>query len=312
MSLARGRGRRRSTFGDVEEFGADVLDEPHEHGVEVGKVTVEGRAGQPSGRHDVVDRQVAVGPLAQQRFGGVEDGLLVRSPMGTDSFPVPGDDHLTIIACHVECDALSHSTVARGAWTLMSTTLNDLDTAGRPAPTVSTLDASAAALGVTATSTTVFDWDYTGGRDQLLRLYDKGTRRQWVASDRIDWSTDLDPTNPLGVPDESIMLFGSPIWDRMSDREKGEVRRHQLAWQFSQFLHGEQGALMCTAKIVTTVPADRLEVLRGDAGDRRGPPRRGVQPLPARQARADLSDQPAPAPVARRRLCPTAAGTSPT
>ena len=50
------------------------------------------------------------------------------------------------------------------------------------------------------------------------------------------------------------MLFGSPIWDRMDDAQKGEVRRHQLAWQFSQFLHGEQGALMCTAKIVNTVP----------------------------------------------------------
>ena len=90
-------------------------------------------------------------------------------------------------------------------------------------PTLPTLDASADALGVTATSTTVFDWDYTAGRDQLLRLYDKGTRRQWVASDRIDWSTDLDPTNPLGVPDESIMLFGSSLWDRMDDARKSEV-----------------------------------------------------------------------------------------
>jgi hypothetical protein len=35
-------------------------------------------------------------------------------------------------------------------------------------------------------STTVFDFDYTGGRDQLLRLYDKGTRRQWIGSDRLD------------------------------------------------------------------------------------------------------------------------------
>ncbi|HKA05332.1 MAG TPA: hypothetical protein VKD67_13425 [Acidimicrobiales bacterium] len=40
--------------------------------------------------------------------------------------------------------------------------------------------------------TTVFDFDYTGGRDQLLRLYDKGTRRQWVGSERIDWSLDVE------------------------------------------------------------------------------------------------------------------------
>jgi hypothetical protein len=32
------------------------------------------------------------------------------------------------------------------------------------------------------------------------------------------------------------------------------VRRQQLGWQFSQFLHGEQGALVCSSKIVNTVP----------------------------------------------------------
>jgi len=47
---------------------------------------------------------------------------------------------------------------------------------------------------------------------------------------------------------------GTPYWEKMNDRERGEVRRHQVAWQFSQFLHGEQGALMCASKIVNTVP----------------------------------------------------------
>ena len=40
----------------------------------------------------------------------------------------------------------------------------------------------------------------------------------------------------------------------MSDERKGELRRHVEAWRFSQFMHGEQGALICTAKIVQTVP----------------------------------------------------------
>ena len=120
--------------------------------------------------------------------------------------------------------------------------------------TASTLEDSAERWAVPTPTTTVFDWNYTSGRDQLLRLYDKGTRNQWVASDRIDWSTEVDPTNPLGVPDEAIGISDSRFWPMMSDAEKGEVRQHQLAWQFSQFLHGEQGALVCTAKIVNTVP----------------------------------------------------------
>jgi hypothetical protein len=108
--------------------------------------------------------------------------------------------------------------------------------------------------GIASPITTLFDFDYTDGRDQLLRLYDKGTRRQWVASDRIDWSEDLDPMNPCGMPDEIVPIFDTPWWNKMSDVDKGEVRRHLEAWRFSQFLHGEQGALICTAKIVQTVP----------------------------------------------------------
>src|ERR1700687_4685224 len=33
------------------------------------------------------------------------------------------------------------------------------------------------------------------------------------------------------------------------------LRRHFQSWQLSQFLHGEQGALICTAKIVQQVPS---------------------------------------------------------
>jgi hypothetical protein len=101
---------------------------------------------------------------------------------------------------------------------------------------------------------TMFDFDYTDGREQLLRLYDKGTRKQWIGSDRIDWSQDVDPTNPVGMPDELNPLFGTTWWDKMNEAEKGEVRRNLEAWRFSQFMHGEQGALICTAKIVQTVP----------------------------------------------------------
>ena len=108
--------------------------------------------------------------------------------------------------------------------------------------------------GIESPSTTMFDFDYTGGRDQLLRLYDKGTRRQWIGSDRLDWSHDVDLTNPVGMPDEIMPIFGTPWWDDMSEERRGELRRHVEAWRFSQFMHGEQGALICTAKIVQTVP----------------------------------------------------------
>src|SRR5258707_13372478 len=56
------------------------------------------------------------------------------------------------------------------------------------------------------------------------------------------------------MPDQTIPIFGSAVWDRMSAAEHAKVRRHFQAWQLSQFMHGEQGALICTAKIVQQVP----------------------------------------------------------
>jgi hypothetical protein len=102
---------------------------------------------------------------------------------------------------------------------------------------------------------TVFRWEYEDGRDKLLNLYRKGKRLQWDAEERIDWSQDLDPENPEGLPDQLIPIFGSDAWNRLNDRERTNLRRHFQAWQISQFLHGEQGALVCIAKIVQQVPA---------------------------------------------------------
>ena len=62
------------------------------------------------------------------------------------------------------------------------------------------------------------------------------------------------PRIPAGLPDEMISIFGSPTWDRLDAKERTRLRQHIQAWQLSQFLHGEQGALVCTAKIVQQVP----------------------------------------------------------
>ncbi len=99
-----------------------------------------------------------------------------------------------------------------------------------------------------------FKWEYEDGSASLHRLYEKGKRQQWNAADRIDWSLDLDPENPEELPDEYLPIFGSPVWERMNGKERAELRRHSQANDLSQFLHGEQGALICTAKIVQQVP----------------------------------------------------------
>ncbi|MFI9205613.1 ferritin-like domain-containing protein [Streptomyces sp. NPDC053048] len=99
-----------------------------------------------------------------------------------------------------------------------------------------------------------FGWDYDDGRERLLALYQKGKDKQWDAGRRIEWDLEVDPYDPLGVPDENMTIYGTPYWDRMSERDKRELRRHFASWQFSQFLHGEQGALVCASRIVESVP----------------------------------------------------------
>ncbi|GAA2441923.1 ferritin-like domain-containing protein [Actinomadura vinacea] len=101
---------------------------------------------------------------------------------------------------------------------------------------------------------TRFTWEYDGGRDRLLSLYQKGKDKQWDAEKRIDWDLEVDRNNVAGLPESFNPLFGSEIWDRMSEQEREEFGRHQGAWLFSQFLHGEQGALNVSARIVQSVP----------------------------------------------------------
>jgi P-aminobenzoate N-oxygenase AurF len=107
---------------------------------------------------------------------------------------------------------------------------------------------------VSGETETTFSWDYDEGRDRLLSLYEKGKTKQWNASTLIDWSLEIDPTDQGVFPDMYVPIAGSDTFERMSRADKDVLRHHYAAWLFSQFLHGEQGALVCAAKIVQTVP----------------------------------------------------------
>ncbi|MEU5435213.1 ferritin-like domain-containing protein [Streptomyces sp. NPDC020719] len=107
---------------------------------------------------------------------------------------------------------------------------------------------------VPASGAARFSWEYDDGRDRLLALYQKGKDKQWDGARRIDWELEVDPYDPLGTPDEAMTLYGTRYWAKMTDEDKGELRRHYSSWQFSQFLHGEQGAMVCAARIVESVP----------------------------------------------------------
>ncbi|MDT7550670.1 MAG: hypothetical protein QOE84_3064 [Actinomycetota bacterium] len=99
-----------------------------------------------------------------------------------------------------------------------------------------------------------FNWEYDNGRDRLLSLYQKGKDKQWDQVSRIDWSIEVDRYDSLGLPEETSAIYGTPLWDKLSDQQHKDLNLHHSAWQFSQFLHGEQGAMICAARIVESVP----------------------------------------------------------
>jgi hypothetical protein len=101
---------------------------------------------------------------------------------------------------------------------------------------------------------TAFTWNYDAASEDLLKLYAKGKQQQWDAEKRIDWSIDVDPDDPMQMDDTVVPLYGTPLWNRMSEKQRSELRYHSQVFNLSQFLHGEQGALICAARIVQDVP----------------------------------------------------------
>ena len=98
-----------------------------------------------------------------------------------------------------------------------------------------------------------YTWRYDAARPDLRNLYEKAKRDQWNATDQLPWSTDVDPEREI-VPDLQIPVYGTHIWEKLTDADIRKLRREALSWTLSQFMHGEQGALLATAQIVDATP----------------------------------------------------------
>jgi hypothetical protein len=107
---------------------------------------------------------------------------------------------------------------------------------------------------------TIFTWDYSLARPHLRKLYEKAKTGQWNGSIDIPWETPVDIEKTIAADQEVLGKGVDPEWysgtplERWGDKEWLEFGIQGRKWMLSQFLHGEQGALICTAKITETVP----------------------------------------------------------
>ena len=114
---------------------------------------------------------------------------------------------------------------------------------------------------VTTRGDAVFTWDYERTRPGLAKLYEKAKHSMWNGETDLDWSTDVDVekvaremagavqqfrTTMMSIEDSPVRTWG--------EREWTQFEIEAFNWRMSQFLHGEQGALVCTSKIVVTTP----------------------------------------------------------
>ncbi len=106
---------------------------------------------------------------------------------------------------------------------------------------------------INTTFPTSYTWNYDVFKQDLRRLYEKAKDAQWNAQTKLDWGQDVDPEAEY-LPDSQNGIYGTHIWRKMTDPEIRRMRHEMFAWTLSQFLHGEQGALLATAQIVDAVP----------------------------------------------------------
>ena len=109
---------------------------------------------------------------------------------------------------------------------------------------------------------TIFTWRYERERPRLVNLYNRATESQWRGVSDLDWEADVDPERLVQEMGEEIVppivraardVPGSPI-AQWGEKEFNALGVEFLKARLSQFMHGEQGAMMTAAKIVETVP----------------------------------------------------------
>ncbi|MHB8682447.1 MAG: ferritin-like domain-containing protein [Acidimicrobiales bacterium] len=113
--------------------------------------------------------------------------------------------------------------------------------------------------GIVNPSETTFTWDYEPSRPPLTKLYKKAKGAQWDADD-LPWDTEVDQERTALAEAALVGGFGAgadlsgTAFANWTERDWINLSIESQNWMLSQFLHGEQGALLCTAKLVESVP----------------------------------------------------------
>jgi hypothetical protein len=105
---------------------------------------------------------------------------------------------------------------------------------------------------IPTTLTTTFELDYEVDAPDLRRLYENAKRDQWNASKDIAWDAPASPDGRI-IADELVDIYGSPLWDSLSEADKVNLNRRIAAWRLGVLMYGEQGAMLACSQMVNLV-----------------------------------------------------------
>ena len=99
-----------------------------------------------------------------------------------------------------------------------------------------------------------FNWDYTVQDNRIKKLYELGKQLNWNVEVDVDWTP-----NFTGISDEEFD-FENNQWANHSEYKKWDTAKRREffrdlnSWGTSQFLHGEQGALLVASQLASCAP----------------------------------------------------------
>jgi hypothetical protein len=101
----------------------------------------------------------------------------------------------------------------------------------------------------------IYNWNYGSEIDSIRTLYANALDRQWIALKDLNWDRGIDRK----LFSRTFSVAGIPLqhtqwWKRLDPDLKWRVASKTSAFLLSNFLHGEQGALMVASEMVAAVP----------------------------------------------------------
>ena len=97
-----------------------------------------------------------------------------------------------------------------------------------------------------------YNWDYTDADSRIKKLYELGKELNWDGEIDLDWSKGIG-RDEYPIKPEMVARLEGPL-AALPEEKRLEYMRHDQAWALSQFLHGEQGALLVASQLVSCAP----------------------------------------------------------